>query len=426
VFQRPAPRSALLPLELPLLVPRARRRLRPAVGLLGPAFVTGIAYVDPGNFATNTTAGAQYGYRLLWVVLLAGLVAMPVQYLSAKLGIVTGQSLPEVCRAHLRPRVTVALWVQAELVAMATDVAEFVGAAIGLGLLFGVPLLASAGIVAVVAFGVLALQTRGQRRFEIAIIALLALVAAGFAYQTLVVAPSAGGALAGLIPRLSGPDSVFLAAGIVGATVMPHAIYVHSGLTAARTVGRAPVDRARLLRVQKVDVVTALGLAGLVNMSMLAVSAELFRADGGGAAPTLPQVHAALGTRIGGAAALAFAVALLAAGVSSSSVGTYAGQLIMSGFLRRSFPLVLRRLVTMLPAIVLLAVGVDPTRALVASQVLLCLGIPFALIPLLLLTSRQQVMGALANSRGVLAVMVPITAVIVALNVFLLYQQLLG
>jgi len=394
--------------------------------MFGPAFVAAVAYVDPGNFATNFQGGAQFGYQLLWVVLLANLMAMPIQYTSAKLGIVTGMSLPQVCGARFRAPVRWGLWVQAELVAMATDVAEFVGAAIGLNLLFGVPMTGAALITAVVAFGILALRGRGYRRFELAIVALLAVILAGFCYQTLRIGPDARAALGGLAPSFAGGDSVLLAVGIVGATAMPHVIYLHSALTAARVPWTGDAERRSVLRFARYDVLVALGVAGLVNMAMLAVAAELFHGAGHGTPTTIAGAHAGLAQLVGGGTALAFAVALLAAGLSSSSVGTYAGQVVMRGFINMRVPLVLRRAITMAPAIGLLVAGVDPTQALVLSQVLLSFGIPFALIPLVVLAASREVMGTQATGRRMTGLLIVITAIIVGLNVYLLYGQFSG
>jgi manganese transport protein len=391
--------------------------------VLGPAFVAAIAYIDPGNFATNFAGGATLGYRLMWVVLAASIVAMPIQYLSAKLGVVTGRSMPELCRDTLPPRWTWALWAQAEAVAMATDVAEFVGAAIGLNLLFHVPLTVAGLMTGVLAFGVLALQRRGHRPFEIAIGALMALICAGFLYETLRIGPSASGAAAGLVPHLGGHNSLLLAVGIVGATVMPHAVYLHSGLTSRRLVVSDEPTRRRLLGFERLDVVVALGVAALVNLSMLALAAKLFSHSSKVAPVTLEVVHSRIGQLVGGGAAVAFAAALLASGISSSAVGTYAGEMIMAGFIGRRIPTWVRRLVTMAPALVLLAAHVDPTRALVVSQVALCFGVPFALVPLIRLTSNALLMGEQVNSRWMTAAMCAVATVLSALNLVLLVQQ---
>jgi manganese transport protein len=402
----------------------ARGRVRATLAMLGPAFVAAIAYVDPGNFATNVQGGAQYGYLLLWVVLAANVMAMLIQYLSAKLGIITDRNLPELVREHYPRPLTWALWVQAEVMAMSTDVAEFVGAALGLNLLFGVPLLTAGLLTGVVAFAILELQTRGYRRFELAITALLGVIFLGFLYETLRIGPSVHGSLNGLLPHLAGGNSVLLAVGIIGATVMPHAIYLHSALTKGRMPVRDGRERARVLRFEQVDVVIALGLAGLVNLAMLAVAAKLFHGTGHTEVSTIQQAHTGFANLVGGGAALAFAIALLASGASSSSVGTYAGQVVMRGFINFNVPLVLRRLVTMLPAIALLAVGVNPTNALVLSQVVLSFGIPFALVPLVLLTSNRGLMGEHVNRPRTTITAGSLAAIISALNVFLIYQFL--
>ena len=402
---------------------RAPGRLRGVVALLGPAFVAAVAYVDPGNFATNFSAGARFGYSLVWVILLANLMAMLVQYLSAKVGVATGRDLPELCRDHLPRAVSLGLWVQAELVAMATDLAEFVGAAIGLNLLFRLPLLAAGLITAVVAFGILAMEQRGYRRFELAIAALLGLVLLGFAYDLVTVGVSPAEVGHGLVPAVGG-GRLLLTVGIIGATVMPHVVYLHSALTKSRVPCRSDAERLRVLRFQRLDVVIALGAAGLVNLAMLFVAASLARQPGGAGGGTIPGAHDALGRLAGGGAALAFAVALLASGLSSSSVGTYAGQVVMQGFLGRRIPLFVRRGLTMLPALIVLGAGLPPTASLVISQVVLSFGIPFALVPLVLLTRRADVMGPLVNQRATSAAAVGVTAVIVLLNGYLLYLTL--
>jgi manganese transport protein len=400
-----------------------RGRLRAALAMFGPAFVASVAYVDPGNFATNIQGGAQFGYLLLWVVLAANLMAMLIQYLSAKLGIVTDRNLPELCRDHYPRPVAWGLWVQAEAMAMATDIAEFLGAALGLNLLFHVPLLPAGLITGVIAFALLELQRHGFRRFELAITGLLGLILLGFLYETVKIGPSASGAANGLIPHLSGSDSVYLAVGIIGATVMPHAIYLHSALTKGRMPVRNEEERTRVLRFERIDVVVALGLAGLVNMAMLAVAAKLFHDTPGWTdVKTIEEAHTGFSHLVGGTAALAFATALLASGASSSSVGTYAGQVVMAGFVNLRISLFARRALTMIPALIVLAAGVGPTRALVLSQVVLSFGIPFALVPLVLLTRRRDVMGPHVNRRATTVVAFAITALIAALNVFLLAQ----
>ncbi|SNT63815.1 manganese transport protein [Streptosporangium subroseum] len=387
--------------------------------LLGPAFVVSVAYIDPGNFATNMSSGARYGYLLLWVIAAANLLAMFVQALSAKLGIATGRNLSQLCRDHLPRPLSMVLWVQGELVAIATDLAEFIGGALALNLLFGVPLLPGAAIIAAVSFLLLGLAPRGRHRFEAVITGMLVIVLAGFAYQVLR-SGSLVGAVDGLVPRLAGPDSLLMATGIIGATVMPHVIYLHSALTQHQ--GRISGLRAAV-RASRIDIAIALGVAGLVNMAMLTVAAATFH---GGDPGSLQAIHAGIGDVLGPAAAVAFALALLASGLASSSVGTYAGQVIMEGFLRRRVPLPVRRLITIVPAMMILSVGVDPTHALILSQVALSFGIPFALVPLVAFTGNRRLMGALVNHRRTTALGIAVTIVIIALNGFLVAQVLTG
>jgi manganese transport protein len=418
------PEPAAIPSALEQLL--ARGRLRATLFMLGPAFVASVAYVDPGNFATNIQGGARFGYLLLWVVLAANLIAMLIQYLSAKLGVATGHNLPETIRENFPRALTWGMWVQAEIMAMSTDLAEFLGAALGLNLLFNVPLLPAGLITGVIAFAILELQTRGFRRFELAITALLGIIFLGFLYETLRIGPSSHGVVDGFIPGLSGTSSLYLAVGIIGATVMPHVIYLHSALTQHRMPCRTDGERARVLRFERIDVIVALSIAGIVNLAMLAVAAKLFHNPALSGLSTIPQAHAALGHLVGGTAALAFAVALLASGASSSSVGTYAGQIVMSGFIDFRIPLLLRRAITMIPAIAVLAVGLNPSSVLVLSQVILSFGIPLALVPLVMLTSRRDVMGVHVNRRPTIVAAWSCAALISALNVFLLYQQIIG
>jgi manganese transport protein len=400
-----------------------RGKVRATLYMLGPAFVASIAYVDPGNFATNVQGGAEFGYLLLWVVLAANLVAMVIQYLSAKLGIVTGHDYPEVVREHF-PRVfTWGMWVQAEIMAMSTDLAEFVGAAIGLNLLFGVPMLPAGLMTGVIAFGILGLQALGFRRFELAISALLAVIFAGFLYETLRIGPSVHGSLRGLIPSIGGTSYLYIAVGIVGATVMPHVIYLHSALTKDRMPCRDDREVKRVLRFERLDVYIALGLAGLVNLAMLAVAAKLFHTPALSGLSTIQQAHTQIGHLVGGLAALAFAVALLASGASSSSVGTYAGQVVMAGFINFQIPLALRRAITMIPALAVLAFGINPTSVLVLSQVVLSFGIPLALVPLVILTGRRDIMGIHVNGRTLAISAWTIAIAISLMNVFLIYRQ---
>ncbi|WP_181243219.1 Nramp family divalent metal transporter [Glaciihabitans tibetensis] len=391
-----------------------------AILLLGPAFVAAIAYVDPGNVAANLTGGARYGYLLVWVLVAANLMAALVQYQSAKLGLVSGRTMPELLGERLRPATRRAYWVQAELVAVATDLAEVIGGAIALALLFDLPLLLGGVIVGAISMGLLGLQNRyGQRPFESVIIGLLAIIAVGF-LAGLVVNPPDGEAFAeGLVPRFDGTDSVMLAAGMLGATVMPHAIYVHSALARDRH-GRAdgPADTARLLRATKWDVIVALGIAGVVNMGMLLLAAVNLRGVAG--TDTIEGAHAAIAAALGSGIALIFAIGLLASGLASTAVGSYAGATIMEGLLHKRIPIFVRRVVTLIPALFILGAGVDPTAALVFSQVLLSFGIPFALIPLMRLTNDATVMGESVNGPMVRIALAVVVVLVVGLNIALI------
>jgi len=389
---------------------------------LGPAFIASVAYVDPGNFATNVASGAQFGYTLGWVVLTANLMAMLVQTLSAKLGIATGLSLPEVCRERLPRRFVFGLWLQAEAVAMATDLAEFTGAALGLHLVFGLPMWTCAVLAGLATFAVLAMEVGGFRRIEAAITALVGVVVLAFGLELLVSRPPAGAVASGVLePRLPG-GAALLAVSIVGATVMPHVIYLHSALTRGRGSGvTRPDDRRRVFRFEVVDVVCAMGLAGAINLAMLATAAAVFNSRGlASAGSDLGSVVTGMNGYLGAHAGTVFGVALLISGVASSCVGTLSGQVVMEGFLRRRVPVFLRRFITMIPALVLLAVGFSPTRALVLSQVFLSFGIPFALIPLVVFTASRRLMGGLVNRRLTSVSACVVTVVIVALNVYLL------
>ncbi|MCI0157426.1 Nramp family divalent metal transporter [Leifsonia shinshuensis] len=403
-----------------LEVAERRSRARPRLWLLlGPAFVAAIAYVDPGNVAANLTAGAQYGYLLVWVLVAANAIAVFVQYQSAKLGIVTGRSLPELLGARLGSAGRRAYWAQAELVAAATDIAEVIGGAIALNLLFGLPLPLGAVLVGVAAIGILAVQSRrGQRPFEAVILALLGVIAIGF-LAGLVVSPVDWGAAAnGLVPRFDGAPTVLLAASMLGATVMPHAIYLHSALARDRHGSSGDPGRVRtLLRATRLDVVLALVLAGAVNVAMLLLAASALPGVAG--TDTIEGAHAAIGAALGPVVAAVFAIGLLASGLASTSVGSYAGATIMSGLLRVRVPLLVRRVVTLIPAVIILALGVDPTWALVLSQVLLSLGIPFAMIPLLRLTGSREVMGAQVDRTWVRWVGAGVAGLVVVLNLAL-------
>jgi len=400
---------------------RQRGRLRGGLPLLGPAFVAAIAYVDPGNFATNFAGGTRFGYLLIWVIVAANLMAMLVQSLAAKLGLATGRNLAELCREHYSRPVARGLWVQGELVAMATDLAEVIGGAIALNLLFGLPLLVGGLITAAVAFGLLGLQRLGYRRFEVVIAGLLGVILLGFLAQLVRVQVDFGSAAAGLVPRFAGTDSLLLATGILGATVMPHAIYLHSALTQHRVPAVGRLERRHVMRHHNIDVTVAMGLAGVVNLSMLVIAAALFagqRAEIGDSLAAVHRTRPVVGSRCGaGVRCRAARVRVHPAGV-----GTLAGQIVMQGFIRRSIPVVVRRAVTLFPAIVVLGLGVDPTYALVLSQVVLSFGLPFALVPLVRLTAHQPLMGDLVNRRVTTVLASGVVAVIVALNGVLLVQ----
>jgi manganese transport protein len=405
-----------------------RRGVRRVTPFLGPAFIAAVAYVDPGNFATNMAGGAQFGYLLLWVVLTANLMAMLIQSMSAKLGIATGMNLPEVCRERFPRAVSFLLWLQAEAIAMATDLAEFIGAAIGINLLTGLPLFPAALVTGAATFGILALQAYGFRRLEAVIAALVGVIVVAFGLQVFLAKPSPSGIGHGLfVPGFEGKESILLAVGILGATVMPHVIYLHSALTQKRIVGATPEVRRRIFRFELIDVVIAMTVAGLINMSMLITASAVFHSRGLDAVgDDLSQVYDGLGEHLGSGASIMFGFALLASGLSSSSVGTMAGQVVMQGFINRQIPLTVRRGITMLPAFVIIAVGVDPYRSLVISQVVLSFGIPFALIPLLLFCRNRSLMGSLVNRPVTTALATVVTAVIVSLNLFLLEQTFFG
>ena len=403
---------------------RGVRRIWP---FLGPAFIAAVAYIDPGNFATNIAGGAKFGYLLLWVVLAANLIAMLVQTQSAKLGIATGKNLAELCRERFSRRTSIGLWLQAELVAMATDIAEVVGAALGLNLLFGIPLFPAGIIAGIGAFTILGLQQMGFRRLEAGISVLVGVVVASFVFELLDAGPD-GGEIAKhlVVPGFSGTESLLLATGIIGATVMPHVVYLHSALTQRRIVGRNSAERKRILGFEKVDVVIALSLAGLVNLSMMIVAAALFHTSGLTGVDSIDGAYDGLQQLVSDRAAMVFGIALLASGFASSSVGTMAGQVVMQGFIERQIPLFLRRAITLAPALVVLAIGLDPTDALVGSQVVLSFGIPFALVPLLIIAANKEVMGDLANPRWLSSLAGVLASLIIALNVFLLFQVFFG
>lgn len=399
----------------------ARPPTRRGWTLLGPAFVAAIAYVDPGNIAANVSAGARYGFLLVWVIVVANVMAGLVQYLSAKLGLVTGRTLPESVRDRTGTPSRIAYWLQAELVAVATDVAEIIGGAIALNLLFNLPLVLGGVITGVVSLGLLAVGDRhGQRTFERVITGLLLIITVGFLASLVVNPPPPAAVADGLIPRFDGVDSVLLATAMLGATVMPHAVYLHSALARDRHghPDAGPV-RALLLRATRWDVGIAMLVAGSVNLALLLVAATNLRGQDG--TDTIEGAHAAVGNALGPTIALLFAIGLLASGLASTSVGAYAGAMIMQGLLRTTYPILVRRLVTLVPALLVLSSGVDPTRALVISQVVLSFGIPFALIPLVRLTSSRAVMGADVNRRLTTILAWLVAALITLLNGALIY-----
>jgi manganese transport protein len=401
-----------------------RRGLARLTPFLGPAFIASVAYMDPGNFATNIQGGAQFGYLLLWVILGASLMAMLIQNLSANLGIATGKNLPEMIRERW-PRLAWPYWIQAELVAMATDLAEFLGASLAFQLLFGIPLFWGAVLTAIVTFSLLTLQKRGFRPIEIAITGFVFVIAVAYLVQIVLSRPSLS-ALGGFIPRFEGTDSLYLAVGIIGATVMPHVIYLHSALTQNRIPATTPAEKRQVARMSRTDIFMAMGLAALINLSMLAAAAAAFYTTGNSDVADLTVAYRTLTPLLGGGAAIAFALALLASGLSSSTVGTMAGQVVMQGFVRFSIPVWLRRTITMVPAFAVILLGLNPTSTLILSQVILSFGIPFALVPLLVFTGRREVMGELTSSRTVQVLGWLIAALIIGLNAYLLVQTFVG
>jgi len=390
---------------------------------LGPAFIACVAYMDPGNFATNIAAGSKFGYTLVWVIVASSLMAMLIQTLSAKLGIATGRNLPEVCREQYSHRTSIGLWVQAELIAMATDLAEFLGAAVGIKLLLGIPLFPAALITGVITFLILGLQRFGFRPLEAVITAFVAVIGVCYLAELWFAHPPLGTvAKHAVVPDFAGNESLLLAVGIIGATVMPHVIYLHSALTQHRIVPQNDEEARRLYRYTRVDVLIAMTIAGLINVSMLVVAATVFFGSGLTNVESLEGAHRTLEPILGGASSVLFALALTASGLSSATVGTMSGQIVMQGFIRRRIPLMVRRLVTMIPAFIVIALGLDPSRTLVLSQVVLSFGIPFALIPLVVFTSKREIMGVLVNRKLTIAAAALVAALISGLNVFLLVQ----
>jgi manganese transport protein len=390
---------------------------------LGPAFVACVAYIDPGNFATNIAGGSKFGYTLVWVIVAANLMAMLIQTLSAKLGIATGRNLPEVCRDQFSSRTSFALWIQAELIAMATDLAEFLGAALGFHLLLGIALFPAALLTGVTAFLILGLQRFGFRPFEAVIAAIVGVIGACYLGELFYAKPPLGTvAEHAFLPQFAGSESVLLAVGILGATVMPHVIYLHSALLQERVLPKSEAQARRLYKFTRIDVAIAMSIAGLINVAMLVVAASTFYKSGLTNVASLETAHKTLSGLLGGYSSTLFALALLGSGLSSSTVGTLAGQVVMQGFIRRRIPIWVRRLVTMLPALIVIGIGADPSRTLVLSQVVLSFGIPFALIPLVIFTGKREIMGALVNHRVTTITATVVAAVISGLNIFLLYQ----
>ncbi len=398
------------------------QKMKTLLPFLGPAFVASIAYIDPGNYATNIAAGSQFGYLLLWVILIANIMAGLIQTLSAKIGIATGKNLPEICRDRFSRKTAIFLWIQAELMIMATDLAEFVGAALGIYLVFDVTLIQAALLAAVGSFAILEVQRRGYRPLETVITGMLLVVALAFAIQTFSAQPEMKPLLSGLlIPRFDGTESILLAAGILGATVMPHAIYLHSALTQRRIIGKDTVARKRIMKFERIDVMIAMIFAGAINASMLIIAAAVFYKNGI-IVNDLEIAHQQFDSFLGSPIAMLFGIGLMVAGLSSASVGTLAGDVVMQGYIQKHIPIYVRRLITMTPPLLLILSGVNLSNALVWSQVVLSFGIAFALVPLLLFTSNKQLMGGLVNHRFTTWIGWGITAIVIALNLFLILQ----
>ena len=404
-----------------------KSRIARLMPFLGPAFIASVAYVDPGNFATNIQGGAQYGYLRLWVIIGSNLMAMLIQALSAKLGIATGKNLAEHCREAFPKPFVIFMWVLMELVAMATDLAEFLGAALGFYLLFGIPLWAAGLLTAVATFLILGLERYGFRPLEAVITTLVGVVATSYLIETILDQPQWGQVFYhAVVPQFSGSESVLLATGILGATVMPHAIFLHSALTQNRIVVHEPSQLRRLFRFEILDVAIAMTMASLVNAAMLIMAASTFFHQGFTTVGTIEEAYRTLQPLLGKAAGSVFAISLLASGLSSSSVGTMAGQVIMQGFLHFEIKPWIRRAVTMFPSLIVIAIGLNPTRTLVISQVLLSFGLPFAIIPLVRFTSQRDIMGVLVNRRVTTILASLAAAFIVFLNIYLLYQTIFG
>jgi manganese transport protein len=394
---------------------------------LGPAFIASIAYVDPGNFATNISGGAKFGYTLLWVIFASNIIAMIIQSLAAKLGIASGHSLAENCRIHFPRGITITLWFLMELVAIATDLAEFLGAAVGFNLLLGIPLFLGGILTAIATFLILGLERFGFRPLEAVITGFVGIIAVSYLIVTILDKPDWNAVLFhAFVPQFKGSESVVLAVGILGATVMPHAIFLHSSLTQGRIVVREKKRLKKLFKYELIDVIVAMGIASFVNASMLVMAASTFFKSGQTNIGTLEQAHKTLEPLLGPAASVFFALSLLASGLSSSAVGTNAGQLIMKGFLDRHIPVWLRRGITIAPAMLVIFIGLDPTYTLVLSQVVLSFGLPFAIVPLVYFTSRKKIMGVLVNKKITTISAIIISALIIGLNIFLIVQTIMG
>ncbi|MBL3641348.1 Nramp family divalent metal transporter [Bacillus sp. RHFB] len=391
---------------------------------LGPAFIAAVAYIDPGNYATNITAGSKYGYTLLWVIFASNLMAVLIQSLSAKLGIATGKNLPELCREKFSKKTSFLLWIQAEAVIMATDLAEFIGAALGIYLLFDLPLITSAIIAAIGSFAILEIQRRGYRTFEALITVMIFVVVIAFGAQVFYAKPDTSAVVLGLFtPKFEGVDSILLSAGMLGATVMPHAIYLHSSLTQRRIVGVNDLERKRIYRFELIDIVIAMLIAGAINAAMVIVSAALFHKNGA-LVEDLDVAYQQFGAMLGPSVAMFFGIGLLFAGLSSSSVGVMTGDVVMQGFIKRHIPIYLRRVITTVPPLLIILWGVNPSKALVMSQVVLSFGIAFALVPLIMFTSNKKIMGSLVNHKITSGAAWLIAVLIIGLNLFLLYETL--
>lgn len=400
------------------------RGIKKLLPYLGPAFIAAVAYIDPGNYATNITAGSKYGYTLLWVIFASNLMAVLIQSLSAKLGIATGKNLPELCREKFSKKTSFLLWIQAEAVIMATDLAEFIGAALGIYLLFDLPLITSAIIAAIGSFAILEIQRRGYRTFEALITVMIFVVVIAFGAQVFYAKPDTSAVVLGLFtPKFDGVDSILLSAGMLGATVMPHAIYLHSSLTQRRIVGVNDLERKRIYRFELIDIVIAMLIAGAINAAMVIVSAALFHKNGA-LVEDLDVAYQQFGAMLGPSVAMFFGIGLLFAGLSSSSVGVMTGDVVMQGFIKRHIPIYLRRVITTVPPLLIILWGVNPSKALVMSQVVLSFGIAFALVPLIMFTSNKKIMGSLVNHKITSVAAWLIAVLIIGLNLFLLYETM--